>query len=83
MRIPIEYKHCYATHRNDLIRIYGPFRMRLKPDTKLETQRPHQISTQNREKLKLKTLLDDLHKTRIVRQRGSTLPENEKMEPPF
>ena len=36
----LKYKTCYATHKNDVGKISTPFRIRLKPNAQLMTQRP-------------------------------------------
>ena len=36
----LKYKSCYATHKNDVGKISTPFRIRLKPNAQLMTQRP-------------------------------------------
>ena len=36
----VKYQNCYATHRIDVGQISTPFRIRLKPKCKLQTQRP-------------------------------------------
>ena len=68
--ILVKYRSCYATHKNDVGRIATPFRIRLKPNAKLQTQRPTKVPIHYREKLK--TLLDELEKHNIIRQIGST-----------
>ena len=68
--ILVKYRSCYATHKNDVGRITTPFRIRLKPNAKLQTQRPTKSPIHYRENLK--TLLDELEKHNIIRQIGST-----------
>ena len=68
--ILVKYRTCYATHKNDVGRIATPFRIRLKSNAKLQTQRPTKVPIHYREKLK--TLLDELEKHNIIRQIGST-----------
>ena len=41
--ISVKYQHCYATHRNDVGKIASSFRIRLKPNAKLQTQKPTKI----------------------------------------
>ena len=65
-----KYRNCYATHRNDVGQIATPFRIRLKPNAKLQTQRPTKVPIHYREKLK--KLLDEFEKHKIIRQIGST-----------
>ena len=51
--ILVKYQHCYATHRDDDGKIATPFRIRLKPNAKLQTQRPTKIQIQYRDQLKI------------------------------
>ena len=67
--ILVKSRTCYATHKNDG-QIATPFRIRLKPNAKLQTQRPKKVPIHYR--AKLKTLLDELEKHNIIRQIGST-----------
>ena len=39
----LRYKICYATHKNDVGKIATPFRIRLKPNAQLITQRPSKV----------------------------------------
>ena len=39
----LKYKTCYATHKNDVGKISTPFRIRLKPNAQLMTQRPSKV----------------------------------------
>ena len=48
-----KYKTCYATHKNDVGKISTPFRIRLKTNAQLMTQRPSKIPIYNRDKLSL------------------------------
>ena len=66
----VKYRTCYATHKNDNGQIATPFRIRLKPNAKLQTQRPTKVPIHYREKLK--KLLNELDKHNIIRQIGST-----------
>ena len=50
--ILVKYRTCYATHKNDVGQIATPFRIRLKPNAKLQTQRPAKVPIHYREKLK-------------------------------
>ena len=68
--ILVKYRTCYATHKNDVGQIATPFRIRLKPNAKLQTQRPTKVPIHYREELK--KLLDELEKHNIIRQIGST-----------
>ena len=58
--ILVKYRTCYATHKNDVGQIATLFRIRLKPNAKLQTQRPTKVPIHYREKLK--KLLDELEK---------------------
>ena len=57
----VKYKTCYATHKNDVGKIATPFRIRLKPNAQLITQRPSKVPIHYRDKLN--TPLKDLEKT--------------------
>ena len=50
--ILVKYRTCYATHKSDVGQIATPFRIRLKPNAKLQTQRPTKVPIHYREKLK-------------------------------
>ena len=71
--ILVKYRTSYATHKNDVGQIATPFRIRLKPNAKLQTQRPTKVPIHYREQLK--KLLDELEKHNIIRQIGSTPSE--------
>ena len=47
----LKYKTCYATHKNDIGKISTPFRIRLKPNAQLMTQRPSKVPIHYRDKL--------------------------------
>ena len=64
---------CYS--KNDIGRISTPFRIRLKPNASLQTQRATKVPIHYRDKLN--ALLDELEKNGIIRQIGST--PNEKL----
>ena len=66
----LKYKTCYATHKNDVGKIATPFRIRLKPNAQLLTQRPSKVPFHYRDKLN--TLLKDLEKHNIIKQIGSS-----------
>ena len=68
--ILVKYRNCYATHKNVVGQIATPFRIRPKPNAKLQTQRPTKVLIHYREKLK--KLLDELEKHNTIRQVGST-----------
>ena len=66
----LKYKSCYATHKNDVGKISTPFRIRLKPNAQLLTQRPSKIPIHYRDKLN--NLLIELEKHNIIKQIGSS-----------
>ena len=68
--ILVKYRTCYATRKNDVGQIATPFRIRLKPNAKLQTQRPTKVPIHYREKTQ--KLLDELDKHDIISQIGST-----------
>ena len=41
--ILINNQNCYAKHKNDVGKIYTPFRIRIKENCKLQTQRPSKV----------------------------------------
>ena len=69
----VKHKKCYATHKNDVGKIATPFRIQLKPNAQLLTQRPSKVPIHYREKLK--NLLKELEKHNIIKQIGSS-PED-------
>ena len=71
--ILINNQHCYAKHRNDVGKISFPFRIRVKENCKLQTQRPSKVSIHNRDRLN--KLLVELEKYTIIKQIGSTPDE--------
>ena len=66
----LKYKTCYATHKNDVGNISTPFRIRLKPNAQLMTQRPSKVPIHYRDKLNV--LLKKLEKYNIIKQIGSS-----------
>ena len=66
----LEYKTWYATHKNDVGKIATPFRIRLKPNAQLITQRPSKVLIHYRDKLN--ALLKEIEKYNIVKQFGSS-----------
>ena len=66
----LKYKTCYATHKNDVGKISTPFRIRLKPNAQLMTQRPSKVPNHYRDKLNV--LLKELEKYNIIKQIGSS-----------
>ena len=63
----VKRKHCYATHKNDVGKISTPFRIRLKPNVQLMTQRPSKFPIRYYHD-KLNTLLKELEKHSIIKQ---------------
>ena len=53
----LKYKTCYATHKNDVGKISTPFRIRLKPNAQLMTQRPSKVPIHYRDKPSRQTRL--------------------------
>ena len=66
----LKYKTCYATHKTDVGKISTPFRIRLKPNAQLLTQRPSKVPIHYKDKLK--ALLKELEKYNIIKQIGSS-----------
>ena len=66
----LKHKTCYATHKNDVGKIATPFRIRLKPNAQLLTQRPSNVPIHYREKFN--NLLKELEKHNIIKQIGSS-----------
>ena len=60
-----KYKTYYATHKNDVGKISTPFRIRLKPNAQLLTQRPSKVPIQYRDKLN--ALLKEIEKSNIMK----------------
>ena len=58
----LKIETCYATHKNDVGKISTSFRIRLKPNAQLLTQRPSKVPIHYRDKLN--ALLKELEKTR-------------------
>ena len=65
----LNYKTCYATHKDDVGIVSTPFRIRLKPNAQLMTQRPSKVPIHYRDKLNV--LLKELGKYNIIKQIGS------------
>ena len=47
----LKYKTCYPTHKNDVGKISTHFRIKLKPNAQLLTQRPSKVPIHYRDKL--------------------------------
>ena len=66
----MKHKNCPATHENDVGKNAAPFRIRLKPNAQLLTQRPSKVPIYYREKLN--NLLKKLEKPNFIKQIGSS-----------
>ena len=71
--ILINNQNCYAKHRNDVGKISTPFRIRIKENCKLQTQRPSKVPIHYRDRLY--KLLEELEKHKIRKQIVSTSDE--------
>ena len=71
--ILINHQNCYAKHKNDVGKISTPFRIRIKENCKLQTQRPSKVPIHYRNRLN--KLLLELEKYNIIKQIGSTPDE--------
>ena len=71
--ILINNQNCYAKHKNDVGKISTPFRIRIKDNCKLQTQRPSKVPIHYRDRLN--KLLLELEKYKIIKQIGSTPDE--------
>ena len=70
----LKYKTCYATHKNVVGKISTPFRIRLKPNAQLMTQRLSKVPIHYRDKLNV--LLKEQENYNIIKQTGSS-PQDE------
>ena len=68
--ILVNNQNCYAKHKNDVGKISTPFRIRVKDNCKLQTQRPSKVPIHYRDRLN--KLLVELEKYNIIKQFGST-----------
>ena len=66
----LKSKTCYATHKTYVGKISTPFRIRLKPNAQLITQRPSKVPIHYRDKLN--ALPKELKKYNIIKQIGSS-----------
>ena len=66
----LKYKTSYATHKNDVGKISTLFRIRLKPNAQLITQRPSKVPIHYSDKLN--ALLKELEQQNIIKQNGSS-----------
>ena len=71
--ILISNQHCYAKHKNDVGKTSTPFRIRIKENCKLQTQRPSKVPIQYRDRLN--KLLTELEKYNIIKEIGSSSDE--------
>ena len=66
-------QHCNAKHKNDVGKISTPFRIRIKENCKLQTQRPSKVPIRYRDRLN--KLLTEFEKYNIIKQIGSSSDE--------
>ena len=71
--ILINNHHCFAKHKNDVEKISISFRIRIKENCKLQTQRPFKVPIHYRDRLN--KLLTELEKHNIIKQIGSSSDE--------
>ena len=71
--ILINNQNCYAKYKNDVGKTSTPFRIRIKENCKLQTQRPSKVPIHYRDRLD--ELLLELEKYNIIKQIGSTPDE--------
>ena len=71
--ILVNNQHCYAKHRNNVGKISTPFRIRIKENCKLQTQRHSKVPIHYTDRLN--KLLEELEKHNILKQIGSTTDE--------
>ena len=71
--ILLNNQHCYAKHKNDVGKFSTPFRIRIKENSKLQTQRPSKVPIHYRDRLN--KLLTELEKYNILKQIGSSSDE--------
>ena len=69
----LKYKTCFATHKNDVGKISTNFRIRLKPNDQLMTQRPSKVTINYPDKLNV--LVKELEKYNIIKQIDSSPQE--------
>ena len=72
-KILINNQHFYANHKNDVGKISTSFRIRIKENCKLQTQRPSKVPIHYRDRLN--KLLTELEKYNIIKQIGSSSDE--------
>ena len=66
-------QHCYAKNKNDVGKSSTPFRIRIKENYKLQTQRPSKVPITYRDRLN--KLLTEFEKYNIIKQNGSSSDE--------
>ena len=79
--ILINNQHCYAKHKSDVGKVSTPFRIRVKENCKLQTQRPSKVPIHYRDRLN--KLLTDLEKNNIIKQYGSSSDAKHTIETTF
>ena len=80
-QVLIENKECYVSHKIDVHQISTPFRIRLKPNASLQTQRPTKVPILHRGKLN--AIKVEFDKSGTIRQFGPTPHKNQVWEPHF
>ena len=75
----LQYKTCYAIHKNDVGKISTPFRFRLKPNAQLMTQRLSKVPIHYRDKLN--AFLKELEKYNIIKKSVPLHNTNQSMVP--
>ena len=71
--ILINNQHCYAKHKNDVGKISTPFRIKIKENCKLQTQRQSKVPIHYRDRIN--KLLPELERYNIIKQMGSSSDE--------
>ena len=66
----LKYKTCYATQKFDVGKSTTPFRIRLKPNAQLLTQRPSKVPIHYCDKLN--ALLKEIEMHKAIKQIGSS-----------
>ena len=69
-----KYTTCYATHKNDVGKIATPFRIRVKPNAQLLTQRPSKVPIHYSEKFN--NFPKELEKQNLIKQIGFSPQDN-------
>ena len=71
--ILINNQHCYAKHKKDVGKTYTPFRIRIKENCELQTQRLSKVPIHYRDRIN--KLLTELEKYNIIKQIGTSSDE--------